>query len=177
MEIRREWRFYSAVVMAQVLRTAVVKAAERKSAEAQEEQAGLVNSVQTSEISNESMDLIESDSAGARLERERMKTDERQRELEAEQLRLEEEQKRLEERRQAIVAEKAFNSNIAGKVSVDVTLDEEGNVASAKAVSGHQMLRVVCEDAARRSKFKPVLFENQPSKAKGVIIYNFVAGR
>lgn len=68
----------------------------------------------------------------------------------------------------------ASRSNISGRVVVEVTLDETGNVTEAKAVSGPQLLRFDSEEAARRSKFKPVLFENAPIKAKGTITYNFV---
>ena len=67
----------------------------------------------------------------------------------------------------------AQRTNIEGKVAVDVELDENGDVVSAKASSGHQMLRGPAEDAAKRSKFKPGLYNNKPIRAKGVIIYNF----
>ncbi|HEX6126098.1 MAG TPA: TonB family protein [Pyrinomonadaceae bacterium] len=70
----------------------------------------------------------------------------------------------------SIVAQRA---NIEGRVSVEVELDTEGEVVSAKATSGHQMLRGMAEDAARRSRFKPATYNNRPIKAKGVIIYNF----
>lgn len=67
----------------------------------------------------------------------------------------------------------AQRSRIEGKLVVEVELDTEGNVVSAKAKNGQQMLKSAAEDAARKSKFKPVLFNGKPNKAKGVIIYNF----
>ncbi len=67
----------------------------------------------------------------------------------------------------------AQRSNIEGKVTVEVSLDVEGNVVSAKAVSGHQFLRGAAEDAAKRSKFRPAMFNGQPIKATGSITYNF----
>jgi len=67
----------------------------------------------------------------------------------------------------------AQRSNVEGKVTVDVELNENGDVVSAKAASGPQMLRSSAEDAAKRSKFKPALYNNRPIKAKGVIVYNF----
>jgi len=67
----------------------------------------------------------------------------------------------------------ARQSRVGGKVTVDVEIDLEGNVVFAKASSGHGMLRQAAEDAAKRSKFKPALFNNQPIKARGVITYNF----
>jgi TonB family protein len=67
----------------------------------------------------------------------------------------------------------ALRAGIAGMVKVEVTLDDEGNVTAAKAVEGHQFLRVAAEDAARRSKFKPAMFDGKPIKSKGYILYNF----
>ena len=63
---------------------------------------------------------------------------------------------------------------IQGKVLVQITIDEQGNVTSAKSTSGNALLRGSAEDAARRSKFKPVLVNNQPVKATGFIIYNYL---
>ncbi len=67
----------------------------------------------------------------------------------------------------------AFRANIEGRVTVDVELDVEGKVVSAKATSGHQMLRQAAEDAARRSKFRPTLLDNAPIKARGTVVYSF----
>src|SRR6185369_14900003 len=60
-----------------------------------------------------------------------------------------------------------------GKVTVNVTLDEQGNVTSAKAMNGHPFLRQAAEEAAKRSKFKPAMFGEIPVKASGFIVYNF----
>ncbi len=68
----------------------------------------------------------------------------------------------------------AQNMNIQGKVTVQVALDEEGRVVSAKAVNGHQFLRSAAEDAVRKSKFKPNLVSSQAVKTTGFIVYNFV---
>ena len=59
------------------------------------------------------------------------------------------------------------------RAGVEVELDAEGSVTKATATSGHAMLRQSAEDAAKRSKFKPALFNGKPIKAKGVITYNF----
>jgi protein TonB len=61
----------------------------------------------------------------------------------------------------------------SGAVNVQVLIDERGNVVSASAVSGHQLLRKAAEDAARASKFTPTVLTGQPVKVTGVIIYNF----
>jgi TonB family protein len=68
----------------------------------------------------------------------------------------------------------AQTMNIQGKVTVQISLDEEGKVVSAKAINGHQFLRTAGEEAARRSKFKPTLVGTQAVKATGFIVYNFV---
>jgi TonB family protein len=63
----------------------------------------------------------------------------------------------------------------SGPVTVQVTLDEQGNVISASAVSGHPLLRAAAVSAARASKFSPTKLSGQPVKVTGVITYNFVA--
>lgn len=61
----------------------------------------------------------------------------------------------------------------SGAVSVQVTIDEEGNVTSARAVSGHPLLKDTAERAARGAKFSPTYLSKQPVKVSGLIIYNF----
>ena len=63
----------------------------------------------------------------------------------------------------------------AGAVNVQVTIDENGNVISASAVSGHALLKAAAEQAARASKFSPTLLSGQKVKVTGVIVYNFTA--
>jgi TonB family protein len=62
-----------------------------------------------------------------------------------------------------------------GAVSVQVVIDEEGNIASATAVSGHPLLRQAAQQAALQSKFSPTLLSGQPVKISGIVVYNFVA--
>ncbi len=62
-----------------------------------------------------------------------------------------------------------------GAVTVQVVLDEEGNVASASAVSGHPLLRAAATEAAQGAKFSPTTLQGEPVKVSGVIVYNFVA--
>lgn len=62
-----------------------------------------------------------------------------------------------------------------GDVSVQVTIDETGRVVSAKAVSGHPLLKAVSEAAARNAKFDPTTLSNTPVKVTGVIVYKFTA--
>lgn len=63
----------------------------------------------------------------------------------------------------------------SGVVNVQVTIDENGEVISASAVSGHPLLRQAAEQAARTAKFSPTLLQGQPVRVIGVIVYNFVA--
>jgi TonB family protein len=64
--------------------------------------------------------------------------------------------------------------NASGGVNVQVTIDEEGNVIAASAISGHPLLRAASVEAAQASKFSPTLLSGQPVKVTGVIFYNFV---
>jgi periplasmic protein TonB len=69
----------------------------------------------------------------------------------------------------------ARSAHAAGAVQVQVLIDENGNVISAHAVSGHPLLQAAAVAAARASKFTPTKLSGQPVKVNGVIIYNFVA--
>jgi periplasmic protein TonB len=69
----------------------------------------------------------------------------------------------------------AKQAHAAGTVVVQVTIDENGNVISAHAVSGHPLLQAVAVTAARGAKFSPTKLSGQPVKVTGVITYNFVA--
>ena len=63
--------------------------------------------------------------------------------------------------------------NLEGNVNVQVTIDESGNVISAKAASGHAFFRGVAEQAARGARFHPTKLNDVPVKVTGVIVYNF----
>ena len=60
-----------------------------------------------------------------------------------------------------------------GQVTVQVTIDEQGNVISARAVSGHALLKGAAEKAAWGAKFTPTTLSKQPVKVTGVIVYKF----
>ena len=60
-----------------------------------------------------------------------------------------------------------------GSVSVQVTVDEKGEVVSASALSGHPLLRASAVQAARQAKFKPTMFSGQPVKVTGILTFNF----
>ena len=69
----------------------------------------------------------------------------------------------------------ARQAHASGTVVVQVTIDENGSVISAAAVSGHPLLRGVAVQAARGARFSPTKLSGQPVKVTGVITYNFVA--
>ena len=66
-------------------------------------------------------------------------------------------------------------AHASGTVTVQVVIDEEGNVISARAISGSPLLQAVSVAAARKAKFSPTLSEGKPVKVTGVITYNFDA--
>jgi Ca-activated chloride channel family protein len=67
----------------------------------------------------------------------------------------------------------ARNSGAQGKVVVEVTIDEQGKVVEARAVSGHSFLLQAAVQAARQARFTPALLSGQPVKVKGTINYLF----
>jgi TonB family protein len=61
-----------------------------------------------------------------------------------------------------------------GTVAVRVVVDEQGNVVSAFATSGHPLLQAAAVEAAKQAKFTPTLLSGEPVKVAGLITYNFV---
>lgn len=70
----------------------------------------------------------------------------------------------------------AQKQKVTGTVNVQVVIDENGNVISAKAVSGvdNLALRTAAENAALKSKFSPTRLSGAPVKVTGIVVYNFV---
>lgn len=62
----------------------------------------------------------------------------------------------------------------SGTVTVQVLIDEQGKVVSARVLNGHPLLRNESIQAAYQARFSPTLLSNQPVKVSGVITYNFV---
>ncbi len=61
-----------------------------------------------------------------------------------------------------------------GRVTVQITVDEGGNVLSARAMSGHPLLRQSAEAAALQSRINPIKVNNQAVAATGLLVYNFI---
>ena len=63
----------------------------------------------------------------------------------------------------------------SGTVVVQVTVDENGNVIEAHAVSGHPLLQAAAVSAAHSAKFSPTKLAGEPVKVTGIINYSFTA--
>ncbi|HEX8556954.1 MAG TPA: energy transducer TonB [Pyrinomonadaceae bacterium] len=64
-------------------------------------------------------------------------------------------------------------ARVFGMVEVEVVIDINGKVISAKAVRGPALLLQAAEMAARLARFTPTTLSGQPMKVAGVITYNF----
>lgn len=60
-----------------------------------------------------------------------------------------------------------------GPVTVQVLIDEQGRVLSAKATGGHPLLQQAAVQTAYKWKFTPTMLSGQPVKVTGVVTYNF----
>ncbi len=60
-----------------------------------------------------------------------------------------------------------------GPVTVQVLIDEQGNVTTARAVSGHPLLQDSSVTAARQWVFKPTIINGKPAKVNGSISFSF----
>ena len=58
-------------------------------------------------------------------------------------------------------------------VVIQVTVDEQGNVTEARAISGPKMLQEPSVNAALQAKFSPTFQQGEAVKVTGVIVYNF----
>ncbi|MBV8855764.1 MAG: TonB family protein [Acidobacteria bacterium] len=65
-------------------------------------------------------------------------------------------------------------ANIQGAVAVQIVIDEQGRVLSAKATSGPPLLLNAAVQAAYRARFTPTVLGGQPVKVTGSITYNFL---
>jgi TonB family protein len=61
-----------------------------------------------------------------------------------------------------------------GTVMVDIVVGENGDVVSARAVSGHPLLQQSAVDAVRLWKFTPTLLSGRPVKVSGQVAVNFM---
>ncbi len=62
---------------------------------------------------------------------------------------------------------------ISGAVTVEVLVNERGEVIWAEAVGGHPLLTKAAVDAARAARFTPAKLSGRAVKMTGLITYNF----
>jgi protein TonB len=65
-------------------------------------------------------------------------------------------------------------AGVQGTVAVQILVDEQGHVVSAKATNGNPLLQQAAVQAAYRALFSPTVLGGQPVKVTGSITYNFV---
>ena len=56
---------------------------------------------------------------------------------------------------------------------MEITIDEAGNVISARAISGHPLLKDAAIDAARQWQFSTTTISGKPVKVVGTLTFNF----
>jgi TonB family protein len=71
----------------------------------------------------------------------------------------------------------ARSARLSGLVVVEVVIDANGKVISARAVSGPVLLQQSAVQAAYQAKFSPTILSGQPVKVVGTINYNFLSGQ
>ncbi len=69
----------------------------------------------------------------------------------------------------------ARQSRIVGLATIELTINEEGDVVAARAISGNQLLKDAALAAARGWKFPPTKTQGQPVRFIGTIIFNFAS--
>jgi protein TonB len=89
------------------------------------------------------------------------------------------EPKRVEPKREEVVAAVplkplAVTTKTRGSVVVEVLIDERGNVVSARALSGHALLREAAVSAARGWRWRPTTLNGVPVQVIGTITFNFI---
>jgi protein TonB len=68
----------------------------------------------------------------------------------------------------------AKQAHIQGPVAVQIVIDEQGRVISARATSGNPLLQSAAVQAAYQARFTPTTLNGQAVKVTGSITYNFV---
>jgi protein TonB len=71
----------------------------------------------------------------------------------------------------------ARREEIQGTVVVRITIDQQGNVISARPKSGPEALRQASLDAAYKARFEPAMKDGKPVQVEAALAYNFVMTR
>ena len=72
-----------------------------------------------------------------------------------------------------VLPDEARGKGVSGEVIVEVLIDENGKVESARALEGHPLLRKAAVDAAYQARFSVTRLQGQPIKVAGVLTYSF----
>jgi periplasmic protein TonB len=64
-------------------------------------------------------------------------------------------------------------ARVSGSVIMEATIDEEGNVAEIKVLSGHILLNEAAVEAVKRWKYSPTVLNGEPIKVQAAITVNF----
>jgi TonB family protein len=75
-----------------------------------------------------------------------------------------------------VYPQQAVAARVSGKVIVQILIEEDGNVISARAMLGDSLLREAAEAAAWHWKLTPTLVGGEPTRARATAGFNF-AGR
>jgi TonB family protein len=67
----------------------------------------------------------------------------------------------------------AKTANASGTVTVEVIVNEKGEVSTLSVVSGPQPLWSAASAAARKARFDPPLHDGKPVKVAGILTYEF----
>jgi TonB family protein len=84
-----------------------------------------------------------------------------------------ENQPRAIKRTEPLYPELARAAGARGAVSVEVTIDEQGEVVAVKALSGHPLLRDAAVEAAQQWRFSPTIIHGNAVKVVGTLTFNF----
>jgi protein TonB len=76
-------------------------------------------------------------------------------------------------RPQPVYPKAARDADIKGNVTVEVVINEEGSVISARAISGPDQLREAAVAAARRWKWMPTRVDRDRARVIGTITFRF----
>jgi TonB family protein len=68
----------------------------------------------------------------------------------------------------------AMAARVSGTVSVQILVDENGNVITSHPVSGPPLLRNAAAGAACKAKFNPTILEGERVRIVGIVTYNFL---
>jgi TonB family protein len=69
---------------------------------------------------------------------------------------------KLMKRVEPVYPESALKARVQGRVTLEVNIDEEGNVTEAKVIQGHPLLDDAAVAAVKQWKYTPTLLNGKP---------------